>query len=295
MKPSDRLPLRFRPPLHVPYRRLCCALQHLRRHAAAPEPLRQKTLLFVVCEPRTGSNLLISYLNQLDGIRLEGELLHVNRFRDIHFSPSTARAELDRQLLALDGDIVGCKLMIHQLEHAQLGFSELKQRYPQARFVLLYRQSLIDQFISSRLARQTKQYQQHVVDRSAPGTAPELSFRSTRDQLSYHCGLQRRRYRWAFRALGPATALLSYEELVADPVAAVNLVLLSFGREVDRLGSSALVKQQTRDPREVLLNYDELIGDPNHPSLWLAPPFGSRSGKRQRGSPPTRNQRRSAR
>jgi LPS sulfotransferase NodH len=172
--------------------------------------------LFVIATTRTGSNLLMSYLRQLQGVRTQGEILFDGNVEGPlwkRMSQSKAIGHLRRSLHMLKSPIRGCKLMLYQLAQYDLTLNQLDAAFPQARYIVLYRQSLADQFVSKKLAKATNQYMLR------PGEEQRQT-RITIDpqELRRYCDDTRNSYRnvLAHKWLPQRGAILSYEELTAD-------------------------------------------------------------------------------
>ncbi len=179
-------------------------------------PQRAYQPLFVIATTRTGSNLLVSYLRQLQGVRTQGEILFDGNVEGPvwkQMPPEKAIGHLRRSLHLLKSPIRACKLMLYQLAQYSLTLNQLHTAFPQARYIVLYRQSLADQFVSKKLARATNQYMLR------PGEEQRQT-RITIDpqELRRYCDDTRNAYRevLAHRWLTERGAILSYEELTAD-------------------------------------------------------------------------------
>jgi LPS sulfotransferase NodH len=215
--------------------------------------------LFVLTTYRSGSNLLVDYLNGIPGIRCYPELLNpqisVGPMRR-HFSADYALAHLRRSLHSLKTPIRGCKLMFDQLAHSQLTVEMLRDIFPELKFVVLYRQSLAEQFVSWRAAHVTQQWvlkQQHLAKHVQVRIDPtELSHFCETTQDQYHRLLQ---CRW----LRSCSVLMSYEEMVCDPSSVMaSRVCPLVGLTICGTLSTKLLKQNTTPLRERITNYEEV-------------------------------------
>jgi LPS sulfotransferase NodH len=172
--------------------------------------------VFVIATTRTGSNLLLSYLRQLQGLQAKGEVLLYGDTEGPlweRMSPEAAIGHIRRSLHLLRSPIRACKLMLFQLAQYALTVSRLDAAFPQARYIVLYRQSLAEQFISKKLAQATAQYMLR------PGEQQRQT-RITIDpqELRQYCDGTRQAYRdlLAHDWLRERAAIVSYEELTAD-------------------------------------------------------------------------------
>src|SRR5262245_56925158 len=149
--------------------------------------------LFVIAMQRSGSNLLMSYLRQLEGVQTRGEVLlygHTEGPLWERMTPKAVIAHIRRSLHLLASPIRACKLMLFQLTQYAMTLSTLDAAFPQARYIVLYRQSLAQQFVSKRLAQATTQYMLR------PGDQPKQT-RITIDphELRRYCDDTRQAYR----------------------------------------------------------------------------------------------------
>jgi len=107
---------------------------------------------------RSGSHLLVSYLDSLPSVAMVGEALNPNESFGIRRRMVGRRRAL-RHLAAvlgrLDGPVRGVKIIGHQLEQRRLRVADLNQRFPRARYIVIYRQALLEQYVSMLVARAT--------------------------------------------------------------------------------------------------------------------------------------------
>jgi LPS sulfotransferase NodH len=173
--------------------------------------------VFVIATCRSGSNLLVSYLDQLPSVNVLGELLcplmpHGPR-RDC-IPPAKAINHIRFCLQGERGQVRGCKLMLFQLTNCGLTLDSLDAAFPQSKFIVLYRQSLAEQYVSHQTAIATRQFLLRPGERRK---RTDLTIDPA--HLRAYCDDIRRGYRnvldhsW----LDGRSVVLSYEELVAEP------------------------------------------------------------------------------
>ena len=171
--------------------------------------------LCVVSTPRVGSNLLLDYLRCLPGVSLRGEVLHPSTVAGTGAgrSRSAVLRHLRRSVQAQPGRVRGVKLPLGHLEQRGLDLRDVGSVLDDVRWIVLYRQSLAEQYVSWRCARRTGQWT------SRGGRAPQdRPLEVDVDDFSAWVDGVRGRYD-AVRRLerGGCWQWLSYEELVADP------------------------------------------------------------------------------
>ena len=118
----------------------------LRRHT----PYRA---IFVLATPRSGSNLLIDYLNRMPGVYSLTEVLSAwlpTGPWKCHTPPAAAIRHLRYSLQTLKTPARGCKVMLEELDYCRLTVDTLAEAFPESKFLILYRQSLAQQYVSLR-------------------------------------------------------------------------------------------------------------------------------------------------
>jgi LPS sulfotransferase NodH len=213
---------------------------------------------FVLATHRSGSNLLVDYLNRAGGISCHSEVLcpHL-AFGPLsrRTSPQAALRHIRRSLQTFSAPIRGCKLMLDQLERCRLAVHDLAEGFPEARFIVLYRQSLAEQFISLKTAALTQQWVllpgQQV--RSARIRVERTELRAYCDQIkSYYTALL------ATPWLEGRAALLSYEELTADPAYWLGDKICPLVGAAAGHVETEMRKQNTRGFADRIENYREV-------------------------------------
>jgi LPS sulfotransferase NodH len=195
-------------------RRLSFRLQGLHHWwLRAHEPYRA---VFILATQRTGSSLLRSFLGQIPGVEMKGEILCKYSADGPSKSLKTARAlrHLQIGLQTLRAPIRGCKLMLEHFTHHSLSVDDLNGCFADCRFIVIYRRSLAEQFISRELALATKQWA------LSEGQEQKQALVTIRPAaLRTYCEATRQAYT---NLLSPSwlvdrSVLVSYEELTADP------------------------------------------------------------------------------
>jgi len=202
--------------------------------------------------------LLLSYLKQQPNVSVLSEVL-CSRLpigpRDDRLPPKTAIRHIRYSLQGEKTAVRGCKLMLHQLSNCGLSLNDLNREFPNAKYIVLYRESLAEQFVSHRVAEATNQYLLREGDMRR-----EAEVHVNPHELRTYCDDMRRRYHDALDChwLAGRTVLLSYEELVADPRHWLGQHLCPL-LEVPFGGSQARMnKQSTRPLAERIVNYREV-------------------------------------
>jgi LPS sulfotransferase NodH len=213
--------------------------------------------LFVIATCRSGSNLLLSHLGQQPGVHMLGEVLcHVvpSGPRRRCLPPERAVSHIRRCLQAEKTQVRGCKLMLYQLADCGLTLDDLHSAFPEAKYVILYRQSMAEQFVSERLAWATRQYVLR------PGDEPRrVELTINPDELRRYCNEMRSDYRHVLSHswLAGRAVLLSYEELVADARTWLKDHICPLLNVPPVMARTHLLKQNTLPLAQQVTNYRE--------------------------------------
>src|SRR5205085_10957081 len=109
---------------------------------------------------RSGSNLLVDYLDGLPGVQSLSEILNwrtrIGPRREVPTHGAIRHIRVSMQ--TLQSPLRGCKLFLSDLEDFRLTLEDLDGEFPDAKYIVLYRKSLAEQFVSLELARMTQQW-----------------------------------------------------------------------------------------------------------------------------------------
>src|SRR5262245_41730964 len=116
--------------------------------------------VFIITTPRTGSNLLVNFLDRLPGTQCLPEVLNWGLPIGPKPNASTRRAiqHIRRSLQTLTAPIRGCKLFLKHLDNYGLRLAALDAAFPGSKYIVLYRESIAEQYVSYELARLTNQW-----------------------------------------------------------------------------------------------------------------------------------------
>lgn len=213
---------------------------------------------FVIATCRSGSNLLLSYLHQDSSIAALSEVLcpqlaiGPSRYA---VSPSRAIKHIRQSLHAEKAPVRGAKLMLHQLESCHLSIDHVHAAFPEARYIVLYRQSLAEQFVSIKTAHATKQF---LVMSGQERKQAQIKIDTT--ELRNYCDHLRASYREAIshKCLAGRSMLLSYEELIADPAYWLSKHICPLIGAQPLPPRTYLEKQNTRPLAQQIINYQQV-------------------------------------
>jgi LPS sulfotransferase NodH len=225
--------------------------------------------VFVVCTLRTGSNLLVSYLNSVPGVSIAGEILHPDQIQGVPRSGISKQAVMRHIRLSLNqcrSEICGAKLPSIHLQFHGLDVRQLHDYFPTAKVILLYRRSLADQYLSFQVARASKRW------RSRNGQEyPRHTrlMRLDRDDFMKYCRQLKNFYSTTFALDGirDYTAVLSYEELAGNANDVFNARVFPFLGLAPAPISTTEVKGMKGHPSEVVEDFDSVR------DFWEDPAF----------------------
>ena len=218
---------------------------------------RPDSLVFILAEGRSGSNLLASYFGGLPDVSMTEEILNRRNpigLRSSWISKSAALRHI-RYSMAMPGRLAVSKLAVHHLNWHNITPEDLCNEFPQARFVVLYRRDLLAQYVSWRLLYLTGQerFREGVPTSTETVDVDPQQFRE-------FCIRMVEKYSKISRSplLRERGCLLSYEELVDDPQTLFdNRIFPLLG-----LPSSSVVtqmkKQSSKPISEKVSNYEEI-------------------------------------
>jgi LPS sulfotransferase NodH len=214
--------------------------------------------LLVIATWRSGSNLLLSYLRQQPNVSVLSEVLcsrlPIGPSRD-QLPPEKAIQHIRYCLQGERAPIRGCKLMLHQLSGCGLSLDDLNRQFPTAKYIILYREQLAEQFISHRVAATTDQYLLREGE-----TPRHAEIHVDPQELRAYCDDMRRRYRDVVerRWLEGKAVMVSYEELVSDPGYWLTQHICPLLAVPFAGAQTRLVKQSTRPLAERVVNYRDV-------------------------------------
>jgi len=236
------------------FRAKIAAIYYLR-----PRPVQKNC--FILCSQRTGSNLLVSYLNCLPAVSFGSEILAnnlPNSLRAVGISKKAALRHLRHFLNYLGRPLCGAKLMFPHLQMRNISLRELHKEFPQAQWIVIYRRNIFDQYLSYKMAWQASQWRLlRQCDR------PKLE--KIRIQLDCNDALTHRD--WLLQSykeiletpeIHERALWLSYEELSADPQKVFAEVVCPYLGVPASAVSTKLIKQNIWRYPEIISNYEEV-------------------------------------
>jgi len=218
-----------------------------------------KRVYFILCEHRTGSNLLISYLNSVPGVSSGYEILSRYQtfgLRRWWISRKMIFRHIRHSLNYRCQEVRGAKIFFVHLQELGLSLDDLLKEFPEARWFVLYRKNILAQYLSYKIANGSQRWTRH--KNSPPAGNVHIKFDPC-EAVKY-----RDRMKSCYRAAGENPLLrerslwISYEDLVKDPQAFFDEKVFPFLKLLRHRIHTNLVKQNLKSPSEVICNYDEV-------------------------------------
>jgi LPS sulfotransferase NodH len=224
--------------------------------------------VFVIATPRSGSNLLIDYLDWLPGVGCLPEVLNwggpIGPKKLLHAQQIVKH--LQRSLQTLHTTHRTCKIFLHELKHYRLTIDDLEQAFPTARYLVLNRENLAEQYISQQVAKLTGQWS------LLPGQ-PRKNAAISIDpaDLAQYCQKVQSDYAAIVehRAIARRGAMLSYEELVANSDRCLREIVCPLLGASFSEPRTAYRKQNVKSLVECVINYSEVAALLNGPLCRL--------------------------
>ena len=216
-----------------------------------------KEPVFIITVRRTGSNLLLEYLNSIPGVSFAPEVLNKSMFyglRARHVSKAAALRHIRHSINDCAHRICGGKLVKVHLDAHRITLEDLKKSFPQARFIILYRESLLEQFVSLKIAETTNRWQ------STDTLTLHAPIHVDKGELEEYCKKMKAFYEEILEKtwLENCSLVLGYEELAANVQKTFDEKIFPFlGLPVSRV-NCRLKKQNTRRLSETIDNYNEI-------------------------------------
>jgi len=178
--------------------------------------------LIVVSAGRSGSSLLVNYLNCNRQIHCHGEILN-----SAHKIYGTVEGKTPEEVLrhvasffsAGDTCYMGAKFLTHQFEELDLPLPAVLETLRRPKVIVLYRRSLLETYLSLLIAEQTGLWY-------STGMTGHASVKLDIEQFKVFAAVQRRRWQRAMEDISRLCPFLctSYEEVTRNCTAAMNRI-----------------------------------------------------------------------
>ena len=214
--------------------------------------------MLVVAEERSGSELLLSYLEKIEGAKIEGEVLSPwARIGIPAYMMFPRRTKFFLRLFGFaEAKLVVLKLMLHHLDWCGLKPRDIRAMYPDAKYIILYREDVFSQFLSRQIMRETGRHR--IVDKNKRFVG---SVRVDAEEFRQYAAAQRKKFQRLLEEgwlQDSNVGLLKYEDMVAAPNQVLNELITPLLGVLPLRAETDLVKQNVRRHEEVIENWSEL-------------------------------------
>lgn len=222
---------------------------------------RKRNFVFITGSGRSGSQLLLTYLNNLPGFSLcQNEPLHPRQL-DLHGlkfrSGRQALAWLDCLMHDLPHEMTGAKLLNWHFELHGLNLAMIQKAFPGAKFINIYRRNVFEQFVSFKTAKASNVW--HRTEGQTRFNLPAFYF--DRSEFAVYEGSVRYFHEMLHTQLKEGENLLSaaYEDLNEDPAQLFSQKIGPFlGLPSVPELKTHLVKSIESSYADFIVNYDEV-------------------------------------
>jgi hypothetical protein len=204
---------------------------------------------------RSGTTLLVDYLNCHPRIRCRSEIL--NPHFEVYGNPrkmhrNRLRLHIEANFVKRPGIWAGAKILTYQLDELDLSLWDLLEILQRPATIVLYRGRVIEQYMSLKMAEQTKIWHSTVSGRAQPiqlDLGDFVTFAAREHRMWSEClaGLAHTKVHY-----------VSYEQLAADPCAVMNDLFKFLGLAPAQVRSD-FVKLNPQPLEQRLINYDEFL------------------------------------
>jgi LPS sulfotransferase NodH len=210
--------------------------------------------VIIISSGRSGSSLLVNYLNSSRNVHCHGEILSSEHGYGKVEGKSTA--ELRAHVVSFFGKrataYVGAKFLTHQFEELKITIEDVLEVLREPKVLLLYRSKLLETYVSLLIAQENNIW--YSSDRVNRISVPV----SKREFLDY-VSVQRRRWQRCLEGICGRVPLfcMTYEELVEAPRETMDQVFAFLDVPPAPIYTKS-VKQNPQSLREKVSNYDVL-------------------------------------
>lgn len=210
--------------------------------------------VFIVSTPRSGSNLLENYLVSTGHYKSVGEILS-NR-RVIGYEKNNRHKSI--QLITFFCNFypkkpVLIKIHLPQLHNTNLHFSNILTQYPDAKIIILYRKNVLEQFISLKKAKTTKEWRKVTPNQNTDDFTMKLHL----EEYYAYKALKEAMFTDFVKELQNSNKIyISYEELTNNKEALFKRTLFPYLQIPYTATETKTVKQGVKTLPEYVSNYD---------------------------------------
>ena len=180
--------------------------------------------VFVLGTARSGSTLLLSYLSDFADVHHGGELLNsymVDGVRRVLISKNARLRHIRYNLNHAGCSYVTVKILKWQMEAHDLSVADIKSEFQHGKFIVIFRRSILAQYLSSVTAKTTGVWFQYQRASQAGEVTQDQDHEIVIDRQELLAYIEQLKgfYRQLQESLGDESEVIfiTYEDLVEDP------------------------------------------------------------------------------
>ena len=226
--------------------------------------------VIILSAPRTGSTLLSTYLDSIASFKSHGEVINPETypfFKKIGGLPFRREMGLFKMRSKLADEQASIKLIFSQLERLNIRLADLQQRFPNAKFMVIYRRHLINSYISYLRAKSTQEWSSKLRTQSQ---SSQPSFYIDQDEFLAYCHRIKNHY-LSCRANNflSRSMVVNYEALAGHPQQLFDEMIFPFLKLSPVSVKSPLKKQITRPLSDLIDNFESVRAVIESPAALL--------------------------
>lgn len=241
----------------LPFRLLARQLLWKARLSMPRRSNKPATPIFILSSPRTGSSLLGKLLSSHSEIEDLGEVLNQRIARGLNHRAcgrSPVIRHIKQHLAYSRSKYAVVKLHFNHLQRRNVQLKDLFPEFPHATWILLYRNNLIEQFVSLKLATHTRVF----TDRRRTDETIELNIQEWKLFVQQEQDLIASTCSYFSSCAENRHIVIDYESLSNDSTEAFYAICKNIGLPDQDVEPLTMQKQETRPISRVISNFDDV-------------------------------------
>lgn len=202
--------------------------------------------------------MVLDYLRSIPHVSMAHEFLNPVFYYGFRPKPNSNNALLQhvrRSINHQGGKYSGCKILIGQLDQHGIALPNFDGGLPEPKYLVLYRRDVFRQFVSLKIAHQTKQYLAQASEQIR--TTNVIVDMNELEEL-YQLNAAEYRSVLTCPGVGERCLAFAYEDVVADPQKVFDGNIFPFLGVASVPVKTRLVKQNKRSIEETVTNFAEI-------------------------------------
>lgn len=213
--------------------------------------------LLILCQARSGSSLVTSYLRSIPDLHVPGEVLNPWLFigmRRLGVGKKQALRHIRYSLHYKEATVSAAKLIDSQLLRYKLTPMDLINAFPDSQVLMVYRRQIGRQFVSLLRAQESQQWL-----KKAGGESNESKVKVNRSEFEFYAENSSQFYANVVANVPKnRLCIVAYEELLDDPQRVFDETVCPFLKIKSAPITTPLKKQNVQPLNQVVDNYHEV-------------------------------------